>query len=317
MGLFSRNWNKPGKGVDPNEPQKRSFFRFFDIFFRKFWHFVKLNLIYAIALIPTFIIVGLLAGFVSGHVLSLPGLMDSINSMANEMVASGGAEALTFEAYQAQTVVLIDLFIRLIVAVLFVLILGMGPATAGLAYVLRNFAREEHAWIWSDFKDAAKSNFKQASIVFLIDVVVYSLLFISISFYGQIGGWMAMLKYPLIIVAIIFAFMHFYIYQMMVTFKLSIKNLYKNALIFALGKLPSNVLTLFLILFVNLGLAYLCIVLGGAYSIMLLLALLLLEATILLSFSGFIISFSTYPKIKKYMLLDTTTEVKPDKRSIV
>ncbi|MEG1441825.1 MAG: DUF624 domain-containing protein, partial [Oscillospiraceae bacterium] len=302
MGLFSRNWNKPGKGVDPNEPQKRSFFRFFDIFFRKFWHFVKLNLIYAIALIPTFIIVGLLAGFVSGHVLSLPGLMDSINSMANEMVASGGAEALTFEAYQAQTVVLIDLFIRLIVAVLFVLILGMGPATAGLAYVLRNFAREEHAWIWSDFKDAAKSNFKQASIVFLIDVVVYSLLFISISFYGQIGGWMAMLKYPLIIVAIIFAFMHFYIYQMMVTFKLSIKNLYKNALIFALGKLPSNVLTLFLILFVNLGLAYLCIMLGGAYSIMLLLALLLLEATILLSFSGFIISFSTYPKIKKYML---------------
>ena len=55
---------------------------------------------------------------------------------------------------------------------LFVTIFGMGPATAGITYIMRNFAREEHAWIWSDFKDTFKSNFKQATAVYLINLVM-------------------------------------------------------------------------------------------------------------------------------------------------
>ena len=33
-----------------------------------------------------------------------------------------------------------------------------GPFTAGLSYVTRNWARDEHAFIWTDFKDAMKAN---------------------------------------------------------------------------------------------------------------------------------------------------------------
>ena len=33
-----------------------------------------------------------------------------------------------------------------------------GPLTAGICYVTRNWARDEHAFIWSDFRDAVKEN---------------------------------------------------------------------------------------------------------------------------------------------------------------
>ena len=303
MGLFTRGLGKPGKGIDPDEPQKRSFFLFFDIFFRKFWHFMRLNLLYAVTLLPTFIIVFFLSGVVSNGILSV--IVDPINSLAQET----GGDAINGAA---QIIVLVDLIVRFAVTYLFVVLLGMGPATAGISYVLRNFARQEHAWLWSDFKDAAKSNFKQSIIVFVIDIVVVGLLYFAWNFYVQFGGIMGAMRYPILIVGIIYVMMHFYLYQMMVTFKLSLKNLYKNALLFALGKLPSNILVLILLLGIHLGLAYLAIMLGGNYAVLCLLVLLVLEVFILLAFSAFIVSFNAYPKMKKYMLLDSSIELKPD-----
>lgn len=292
MGLFTRNWNKPGKGVDPNEPPKRSFFRFFDIFFRKFWHFVRINLLYVVALIPTFVLVFILSGFVSGMLLQVTGI--------------------TMENYDAVAVATTDFSLRLIITFLFAILLGMGPATAGISYLLRNFAREEHAWIWSDFKDAVKGNWKQATLVFIIDLVVVSLLYIAILFYAQVGGMLGLLQYPMITVAIIYIIMHFYLYPLMVTFELSLKNLYKNALIFALGKLPSNLLVLILLLAIPLLPLYLGLMYGGQYAMIIILVELLLFLFILLSFCSFIVSFNAYPKMKKYMLVDTTVDVKPD-----
>ena len=43
-----------------------------------------------------------------------------------------------------------------------------GRCTAGVGYVTRNWARDEHAFIWSDFKDAVKENWKQGLVISLI-----------------------------------------------------------------------------------------------------------------------------------------------------
>lgn len=48
MGNFSR----PGKGVKKTEPTKKRFFQFFDLYFRKFWNLVKLNLLFLLFCIP-------------------------------------------------------------------------------------------------------------------------------------------------------------------------------------------------------------------------------------------------------------------------
>ncbi len=53
MGLFSyKSYYKPGKGVEKDAPEKNAFFRFFEIYGRKFWRFIQVNVIYLIVLLP-------------------------------------------------------------------------------------------------------------------------------------------------------------------------------------------------------------------------------------------------------------------------
>ena len=62
MGLFSYNrYFKPGKGVEKDEPEKRAFFKFFELFFRKFGRYVEINLIQFAVLLP--VLMFLLATF--------------------------------------------------------------------------------------------------------------------------------------------------------------------------------------------------------------------------------------------------------------
>ena len=50
FGFF--DYNKAGKGVAKNEPQKRAFFKFGELFARKFWKFFSINFIYVIFCLP-------------------------------------------------------------------------------------------------------------------------------------------------------------------------------------------------------------------------------------------------------------------------
>ena len=47
-----------------------------------------------------------------------------------------------------------------------------GPFTAGLSYVTRNWARDEHAFIWTDFKDALKANWRQSLVLSVITSIL-------------------------------------------------------------------------------------------------------------------------------------------------
>lgn len=51
MGLFG-GYDKNGPGVSKNEPEKKSFFRFFELYFRKFWKLMVANLLYVLVSLP-------------------------------------------------------------------------------------------------------------------------------------------------------------------------------------------------------------------------------------------------------------------------
>lgn len=290
MGFFSFSLDKPGRGVDPNEPQKRSFFRFFELFFRKFTRYIKINLLYSLTMLPTFAIVFLL------------------------MVGAGGG---WFNVDQtAETGAYAAMIVAFFGASLFASLFGIGPATAGVTYILRNYVKEEHAWIWSDFKDTFKANFKQSLIVYGINVIALVVMYVAIMFYAQQGGVIGALRYLLYMVAIVFAMMNMYIYPMMVTFNLSLKDLYRNSFIFAVGKFPSNFLILVLVTFVHLGLPALAVMYGGRFFFIMLLVLALLEVLITQSFTAFMINFNVYPKLKKYMLDMTGAQEKRKETSL-
>ncbi len=299
MGLFQANYNKPGKGVDENAPQKRSFFLFWELFGRKLGKLVRINLIYALALIPTLIIGIFITGFVTSPILSSDLVQELLRTTANQFSETMNVPAVEL---MEKLCVILDGVGRVTLTYLFVALWGMGPATAGATIVWRNFSRAEHAWLWSDFKDAFLMNFKQSAVMFLVDVVVWIVFCFAIRVYASATGIIGALQYIVWIIAILYTMMHFYLYPMMVTFELPLKDLYRNALIFAIGKLPSNILVLVSILAVHLIPAYFLALFLGEYFIFFLIAMVLIESIILLSFSGFLVNFNATYKINKYMM---------------
>ena len=51
MALKIFNPTRTGKGVDKNQPEKKRFFLFFDLFFRKFWNICLVNLMFFVTLL--------------------------------------------------------------------------------------------------------------------------------------------------------------------------------------------------------------------------------------------------------------------------
>lgn len=292
MGFFSNRYDKPGRGIDPDAPQKRSFFRYIDIFWRKPMHFIKANLLYDAV----------------GFIFALPFFIAFFFMYSAMLFASEQAGELS---------VYVAAIMAFFTACAYVSIMGIGPATAGMTYIYRNYAREEHAWLWSDFKDSFKANIKQASIVYLTDIVVLILLYIAFSFYSHMGGWIGYIRYVILMVTILFMMMHMYIYQMMVTFELSLRDLYKNAFLFTLGRLPGNVFVFAVVIAVHIVLPFFLAVVTGSYYIWVLMIFAALELFVTQSLMSFLVNFNAYPKIKKYMLDPATKGQTPERKKCI
>lgn len=275
------DYTKEGKGVDKNAPKKRGLFAFFELFFRKFWRLIKLNLLYILACLPTAVVVFLLGGYLSGAVL------DSAKGLLEE---------------NATLSVLLDLGIRLYFVLIFSVFWGMGPVTCGYTYVLRNYSREEHSWMLSDFWQHTKDNFKQSLAVWGIDILAFVVMFCSYSFYSAQSGVMFYLRYLILCIFMIYTFMHFYIYQMIITFKLSLKDVYRNSLLLALGKLPKNLLIFVVLAAVHVAAPYAVILASGGVPAPLL-VFVLLEVLILPAFSAFAQNFCVYSVIRDLLLV--------------
>jgi uncharacterized membrane protein YesL len=224
FGLF--DYTKEGPGVPKDAPPKARFIIFFEVLARKFWNIIKINLLFLIFNLPAILLLLLFAMYYNQ--LLLP----------QEILEGSGEELLGYLSGFTFPLMLIFICLPLIT---------VGPAQAGMTYVLRNYSREEHAFIWGDFIEKAKTNFKQSMIVSVINTIITILVMVDIYIYMNIETDTILLTIAssLIIVAfLIFMMMSMYIYPMMVTFNLSIKQLYKNALLFAIMKFIPNLLIL-------------------------------------------------------------------------
>lgn len=276
FGLF--DYNKPGPGVDKDAPPKSPFTVFFEILQRKFWNLIKVNMMFLIFNLPA-LILGMLA-----MVLFFPNIIP---------------EALTDPDALLNDTLLKFILLTFIMCVPMVTV---GPAQAGFTYIMRNYAREEHAFLWSDFKDTALKNMKQSLAVSTINFIATFLLLFSIRAYSelinleQIPVFLGTAGFAImIVVLLIFACMNIYIYPIMITFELPLKQLYKNSLIFALIKFLPNVGILLLsafLIFLSFGIIFPFNPLIGFIPYLF----------ITVSLVGFLTNFYAYPKLKKYMI---------------
>lgn len=171
----------------------------------------------------------------------------------------------------------LTMYLLLLVPCIFI----TGPFSAGVAYVMRNWARDEHSFVWSDFWDAVKGNWKQSLVVSLISSLMPLILYVGWVFYGGMASSKsAFFMVPLcllFIVCIVWKLSEMVMYTLMVTYDLSTKNLLRNAILMTMAKLPLAILIKLITLIVPiLGIAIMLIAPGTEVYVMLAVGLLYL-----------------------------------------
>ena len=154
-----------------------------------------------------------------------------------------------------------------------------GPVKAGVAYVTRNWARDEHAFIWSDFKDAVKENWKQSLGISAITSVMPLLVYVCWQFYGEMAAKSMIYMVPqmlTLMLGVVWALGCVFMYPIIVTYQVKFTAVIKNGVMLAIARLPQTVgvrllglvpSALAVLIFFLTGSVIPFVVLGGYYLI--------------------------------------------------
>lgn len=111
-------------------------------------------------------------------------------------------------------------------------IVTFGPATAALTAMMRNIYLERPQFIFSDFKDYFKKNFKKSFAIGIFDIIAIELAVFLFVFWDLfLGEEYAVLQAVLLIAEVLFLLMNFYIYPQIVALELPMGSIIKNSLI--------------------------------------------------------------------------------------
>lgn len=204
------NYAKPGKGVSKNEPEKKRFFLFFELWFRKFWKIIQVNLLYSLFFVP----------LVMSVVLFFAWGIESTFGTIVSVVACVVSSAI------------------------------VGIATAGVTYILRSYSQQKHSFLLSDFFDTIKGNWKQASVTGVLLSILLSTLFFSGQFYfneSSSSVFYLVLFGLTALFGILLLFASYYVYLLIVTVDLKLPALYKNAFLLGILGLKTNLITTFFV----------------------------------------------------------------------
>lgn len=164
--MFFYNFDRVGKGINPNEPKKTGFAWYLDILGREFWAMMWLNTMFLLYSLPVF---------------------------------------------------------------------TMGAANAAMNTVLLRMLKDKPVDAVSDFRDAFRENFKQSTLVYLIQIAMYALLLVNLGFYGAMSS--AANTVVLVVIGFFF-FVNLYVMPLLVSVELKIPHIFKNSffLFFLNGK---------------------------------------------------------------------------------
>jgi uncharacterized membrane protein YesL len=282
FGFF--DYSKPGKGVSPDEPQKPPFFRFWSLLWRKLGKFILINLVYFAATLPILTLI-----YLNFYAMLLDPA--AVPATAEETVLSvlpGMLMSAAMRLPPALSGVLLALSVAL-----------YGPLTCGMTYILRNYYREEHAWL-TDLFERAKQNLRQGLLLGILDFAVVSLLLMNLFLQESPqlpAGLLTVVRYASGLFLVFYLLARQYTYLLAVTFELSLRNILKNSFIFAIVGLWRNLLS-----------AVLCVATVVAVTLLHQAAELVLLPLLLYTFTGFIGMFCCYPVVKKHMLAEKTED---------
>lgn len=223
MSLFG-NYDTPGKGIPKAPMEKKGLFKFFEIYGRRIWKLVQLNMLFVISCIP---------------------------------------------------------------------IITFGPAVAAMTKVARNYSQERNAFIWSDYWATFKKCFKQSFVMGLIDLIVFAAFAVGLPVYNSMAQQNSYMYIPLVIsisCVLLFFMMNFYIYLMIVSTNLKLRQILKNSLFLVSLGFKSSIFTFLSWIVV---VAFMVVLYPYSYFLMFLWPF---------SFMCFVTAFNCYPVVRKYVI---------------
>lgn len=232
--MNSYYYGKSGKGdYNPEDLPKTRWQLFLEMLRTRLSGLCRLNLTYVVAWLPLMIVMAV------GGLSLLTTLTNAVTVDETGVVADVIDQTVLAQTYQTANDLI---FMTLLIMIPCIAI--TGPFTAGMCYVTRNWARDEHAFVWSDYKDAIKANWKQGLAVSAITGCVPFLVYICWRFYGNMaaenGIWIIPQMFILML-GLLWALAVTYMYPMMVTYKMNLRTILRNSFILAIGRLPTSV----------------------------------------------------------------------------
>ena len=203
-------------------------------------------------------------------------------------------------------------------------ILTRGLADAGLTFISRNYSREKHAFIKEDFFESIKKNWKIALPIGIINTLVTGVLLYNIFYYllallpelallwnpkATVAQPATLGSFDYVIIAVTvmgyatFTWMKYYIPFLMITFKLTMKQIYKNAFLFACANLPVNLLISVVLILTYALLGGLVLLFAeGSFGMTILVLVALLMLSVVPGFRSLLIQFCIFPAIKRLII---------------
>ena len=290
--------NKDGKGVKKRkitDKERYSLKSFFSVYKSQFWNLIVVNLIYALMLSP--VVCGLLSfAGIFGTKATAPSNIFYAPVYGAHLCYPTPATANLVGIFGSQgTVVAGNTATTVLNIIALCVFLTFGPANAGMTYILRAYTRGEFAYLWHDFFHTIKKNFFGSILLGFADLLVMILLgYSTYVYYVTPGGGNTLLFVLMFAMCVIYFIMRFYLYILLITFKLSPIKLIKNALILALLGIKRNFMAI-------LGIAVLMLI----YVVIFMFSIpfgIIAPFFIIISNGSFISCFAAYPNVKKYMI---------------
>ena len=118
-----------------------------------------------------------------------------------------------------------------------------GAYITAMFYVTMKMVRNEEAYIARSFFKSFKENFRQATVINIIMLVIAGVLYVDFRVAKSMPGTAStVFQYLFLIFAILYVMLFTYIYPVLAKFYNSIKNTFRNAILMSVRHLPYTVL---------------------------------------------------------------------------
>ena len=271
---------RTGKGVDKNQPEKKRFFLFFELFFRKFWNICLVNLMFFVTLLP----------FVIAFFVSVFNGFDLSNGFhLNDLVWIG---------------------------VFLVTLIPAGPGLCAMCQVLNNYALQRPVFLKDDFIETFKNSFRQGILMFYMYLAIFAALIAAFSYYLDQAVQGSTFMSVMLVFCLFFMFLFYMSFCYMLTMVPILDQKYwpmfKNSIIFSLAGLKTNIFTVLFTLGTTalLVAAFLMVNLSITFLVFLFLTVCIYPALMC-----FIIVFNSYKLVDKFVIApyyEQTHQDRPD-----